>query len=49
MRWVVVKRLGRASRVLATGLGAKWKFVLCIGVWFVIELGFQLYMKRYVL
>ena len=46
---VVVKRLGIAGMVFSICLGEKCGFVLFVGFWLVIELGFQLFMKWYLL
>ena len=50
MNLVVVKRLGMAGiLVFFVCLGEKCDFALFIGIWFVIELGFQLFIRLYVL
>ena len=49
MSLVVVKRLGIAGTVFFTCLGEKCNFILFIGICFVIELGFQSFMRWYVL
>ena len=42
------KRLGIAGMLHSISLGEKCDFSLCVNVWFVIELVFQLFMRRYV-
>jgi hypothetical protein len=46
---VVVKRLGIAGVVFSTSSGEKCDVALFIGSGFVSELGFQLFMRWYVL
>ena len=44
----VLKRLGMAGMlVFLLCLGEKWDFALFMGIWVVIELGFQLLMRWY--
>ena len=49
MNLVVVKRLGIAGMMFSICLGEKCEFALFIDIWFVTELGFQLFMRWYVL
>ena len=42
---VVVKRLGIAGMMFSICLGEKCDFVLFVGFWLVIDVGFQLLMK----
>ena len=46
---VVVKRLGITGMMFSTCLGEKCDFALFVGIWFVTELGFHLFMRWYVL
>ena len=45
----VIKRLGIAGMLFFTCLGEQCNFALFIGIWFVIELSFQFFIKWYVL
>ena len=49
MNLVVIKRLGIAGMMFSICLGEKCNFALFVGIWFVTELGFQLFMRWYML
>ena len=46
---IVENRLGIAGMVFSICMGEKCDFILFIGIWFVIELGFRLFTKWYLL
>ena len=46
---VVENRLGIAGMVFSICMGEKCGFILFVGIWLVIELGFQLFTKWYLL
>ena len=48
MNLVVVKRLGIAGMIFSTSVGEKCDVVLFVGIEFVTELGFHLFMRWYV-
>ena len=48
MSLVVVKRLGMAGMLFSTFLGKKCNFIVFIGMWFVTEVCFQLFVRWYV-